>query len=63
VSVPATVIVIPVEGRAFAYLVGCEHFEDEVRLAFDRANRDVVVDVLKALIAMCETIADAIEAA
>ena len=55
-SVPAVLVVVPLESPARVYLV-CWSFEDEQRLAIDISQRDVVEEVRRALRAACEALA------
>jgi hypothetical protein len=48
VTVPALVVEVPVEGRAFAWL-DCRGESDEERLVFELALRDIVGDLLDAV--------------
>jgi hypothetical protein len=54
-SVPAIVIRVPVESRAFAYL-DCDGIEEEDRIAVDVATRDLTCDVLRALLVLFEAL-------
>lgn len=52
---PEILLVIPIEGRVMAILV-CDTYEDEVRLAFDLAGRDLVREVAEALAALADVL-------
>ena len=54
-GVPAIVIRVPVESRAFAFL-DCGGIEEEDRIAFDVATRELTRDVLHALLDLFETL-------
>jgi hypothetical protein len=55
---PRIVLVVPIEGRAFAVLV-CDSFEDEERFALDLAGRELLDELAEAL----RGLADALEEA
>jgi hypothetical protein len=48
-AVPRIVVVLPLEGRAQACLV-CSTYEEERRLADDLADRDLLDEVIAALL-------------
>jgi hypothetical protein len=50
-SVPRLVVALPLEGRARAH-VDCETYEDERRLALDLARRDLLDEIIDALLAL-----------
>jgi hypothetical protein len=56
VSVPAIVVVVPVEGTATARLC-CSSAEEETRIARDLCERDVLFDVLGAIADLCDKLA------
>src|SRR5439155_6229318 len=57
VSVPAVVITLPVEGTATAHL-RCASLEDECRIALDLEQRDVLLEVISALVRLYDALAD-----
>ena len=54
---PRVVVHVPVEGRAYAY-VECDSLEDERRLAFDIAMRDVLAEIDGALTMLLDALID-----
>jgi hypothetical protein len=56
VTVPAIVVTLPVEGTATARL-RCASVEDQRRIAADLCGRDVLSDVLDALVRLCDDLA------
>jgi hypothetical protein len=54
--IPRIVVVLPVEGRATAYVLAAT-YEDERRLALDLLRRDVLADVLDAVVRLSDTLA------
>jgi hypothetical protein len=56
VSVPRIEIEIPVEGSARARLV-CASWDEEIRIARDLERRDVVRDIIEAIIHLADALA------
>jgi hypothetical protein len=54
VRVPTTIIEIPVEGAAVAFVL-CTPQEEE-RLAFDLASRDVAADAVHAVVSLLDSL-------
>jgi hypothetical protein len=50
-SVPRIVVVLPLEGRTRAHL-DCATYEEERRLAHDLARRDLLDEIIDALLAL-----------
>jgi hypothetical protein len=54
VTVPSACIEFPVEGRVLAYVLDCASAEDERRVVLDLKGRDVVSELVDALVALLD---------
>jgi hypothetical protein len=58
VSIPSLCVELQLEGDALAYVLGCCSDEDERRLMLDVESRDLLGEIVDALVRLLDTLDD-----